>query len=101
MAEKGAVCEVQPDEAGKGKPAVNKGHCGTCPHRAPKGQGTMAVPPSYADLGKSAKDIFNKGFGYGVLKLDVKTKSQSGVVSPSVLSADSRPLRRFSPPSAD
>lgn len=24
---------------------------------------TMAVPPSYADLGKSAKDIFNKGYG--------------------------------------
>uniref|UniRef100_A0A673APH6 Non-selective voltage-gated ion channel VDAC3 n=1 Tax=Sphaeramia orbicularis TaxID=375764 RepID=A0A673APH6_9TELE len=39
----------------------------------------MAVPPAYSDLGKSAKDIFNKGFGYGVLKLDVKTKSQSGV----------------------
>uniref|UniRef100_A0A3Q1EID7 Non-selective voltage-gated ion channel VDAC3 n=1 Tax=Acanthochromis polyacanthus TaxID=80966 RepID=A0A3Q1EID7_9TELE len=39
----------------------------------------MAVPPAYSDLGKSAKDIFNKGYGYGVLKLDVKTKSQSGV----------------------
>lgn len=25
--------------------------------------GTMAVPPAYADLGKSAKDIFSKGFG--------------------------------------
>ncbi|CDQ97169.1 unnamed protein product [Oncorhynchus mykiss] len=23
----------------------------------------MAVPPSYGDLGKSAKDIFNKGYG--------------------------------------
>lgn len=23
----------------------------------------MAVPPCYADLGKSAKDIFNKGYG--------------------------------------
>lgn len=42
--------------------------------------GTMAVPPAYSDLGKSAKDIFNKGYGYGVLKLDVKTKSQSGVM---------------------
>ncbi|MEQ2196921.1 Voltage-dependent anion-selective channel protein 2 [Xenoophorus captivus] len=39
----------------------------------------MAVPPTYSDLGKSAKDIFSKGYGYGVLKLDVKTKSQSGV----------------------
>lgn len=23
----------------------------------------MAVPPAYGDLGKSAKDIFNKGYG--------------------------------------
>ena len=32
---------------------------------------TMAVPPGYADLGKSAKDIFNKGFGmipYSLIK---------------------------------
>ncbi|KAM8886223.1 voltage-dependent anion-selective channel protein 3 isoform 1-T1 [Spinachia spinachia] len=79
MAEKGAVCELQQAEAGKGKRAVNKVHCGTCQQRTPKGHGTMAVPPAYSDLGKSAKDIFNKGFGYGVLKLDVKTKSQSGV----------------------
>ncbi|KAG8008658.1 Voltage-dependent anion-selective channel protein 2, partial [Nibea albiflora] len=41
--------------------------------------GKMAVPPSYADLGKSAKDIFNKGYGFGLVKLDVKTKSTSGV----------------------
>uniref|UniRef100_A0A8C3G633 Non-selective voltage-gated ion channel VDAC3 n=1 Tax=Cyclopterus lumpus TaxID=8103 RepID=A0A8C3G633_CYCLU len=39
----------------------------------------MAVPPSYADLGKAAKDIFSKGYGFGVVKLDLKTKSQSGV----------------------
>uniref|UniRef100_A0A3Q2FYY3 Non-selective voltage-gated ion channel VDAC2 n=1 Tax=Cyprinodon variegatus TaxID=28743 RepID=A0A3Q2FYY3_CYPVA len=39
----------------------------------------MAVPPTYADLGKSAKDIFNKGYGFGLVKLDVKTKSASGV----------------------
>ncbi|XP_028313136.1 voltage-dependent anion-selective channel protein 3 isoform X1 [Gouania willdenowi] len=58
----------------------NKAHCGKCHHHTPKGHGTMAVPPAYADLGKSAKDILNKGFGYGVLKLDVKTKTQSGVM---------------------
>lgn len=23
----------------------------------------MAIPPAYGDLGKSAKDIFNKGYG--------------------------------------
>ncbi|XP_069741347.1 voltage-dependent anion-selective channel protein 2 [Narcine bancroftii] len=39
----------------------------------------MAVPPSYADLGKSARDIFNKGYGFGLVKLEVKTKSQTGV----------------------
>ncbi|KAL6475806.1 hypothetical protein MHYP_G00168460 [Metynnis hypsauchen] len=39
----------------------------------------MAVPPAYADLGKSAKDIFNKGYGFGLVKLDVKTKSANGV----------------------
>nr|XP_061807249.1 voltage-dependent anion-selective channel protein 2-like isoform X3 [Nerophis lumbriciformis] len=39
----------------------------------------MAIPPPYADLGKSAKDIFNKGYGFGLVKLDVKTKSSSGV----------------------
>jgi len=39
----------------------------------------MAVPPAYADLGKAAKDIFNKGYGFGTVKLDLKTKSQSGV----------------------
>ncbi|KAG7279585.1 hypothetical protein CRUP_034173 [Coryphaenoides rupestris] len=39
----------------------------------------MSVPPSYGDLGKSAKDIFNKGYGFGLVKLDVKTKSENGV----------------------
>ncbi|KAJ7324412.1 hypothetical protein JRQ81_017432 [Phrynocephalus forsythii] len=39
----------------------------------------MAIPPAYADLGKSARDIFNKGYGFGLVKLDVKTKSASGV----------------------
>ncbi|XP_068461467.1 voltage-dependent anion-selective channel protein 3 [Clinocottus analis] len=76
---KGAASEVQQGEAGKGKQAGNKGHYGTYQHKAPKGHGTMAVPPSYSDLGKSAKDVFNKGFGYGVVKLDIKTKAQSGV----------------------
>uniref|UniRef100_A0A672KKS1 Non-selective voltage-gated ion channel VDAC3 n=1 Tax=Sinocyclocheilus grahami TaxID=75366 RepID=A0A672KKS1_SINGR len=39
----------------------------------------MAVPPAYSDLGKAAKDIFSKGFGFGIVKLDLKTKSQDGV----------------------
>uniref|UniRef100_A0A8C3WX16 Uncharacterized protein n=1 Tax=Catagonus wagneri TaxID=51154 RepID=A0A8C3WX16_9CETA len=44
----------------------------------------MCIPPSYGDLGKDARDIFNKGFGLvwfglGLVKLDVKTKSCNGV----------------------
>lgn len=39
----------------------------------------MAVPPCYADLGKSARDLFSKGYNYGFHKLEVKTKTGSGV----------------------
>ncbi|XP_078522349.1 non-selective voltage-gated ion channel VDAC3 [Lissotriton helveticus] len=39
----------------------------------------MAVPPSYSDLGKSARDVFVKGYGFGHVKLELKTKSSSGV----------------------
>ncbi|XP_019120051.1 voltage-dependent anion-selective channel protein 3 isoform X1 [Larimichthys crocea] len=77
MEDKGVGSVVQQDKTGKCKQAENKS---CCHHHKPKGPGTMAVPPAYSDLGKSAKDIFNKGFGYGVVKLDVKTKSQSGVM---------------------
>ncbi|XP_041066116.1 voltage-dependent anion-selective channel protein 3 isoform X1 [Carcharodon carcharias] len=40
----------------------------------------MSVPPSYADLGKSSRDLFNKGYGFGLVKLELKTKSSSGVM---------------------
>jgi len=30
-------------------------------------------PPLYADLGKSSKDLFTKGYNFGFLKLDTKT----------------------------
>lgn len=36
-------------------------------------------PPAYSDLGKNARDVFNKGYHFGLWKLDVKTKTQSGV----------------------
>jgi len=39
----------------------------------------MAPPPSYSDLGKQARDIFSKGYNFGVWKLDCKTKTESGV----------------------
>ena len=37
------------------------------------------APPSYADLGKSARDVFGKGFHFGLVKLDVKSKTSSGI----------------------
>jgi len=39
----------------------------------------MSSPASYADLGKSARDIFSKGYNYGQYKAEVKTKTASGV----------------------
>lgn len=39
----------------------------------------MPIPPGYVDLGKHARDLFNKGYNYGFYKLDVKTKTDSGV----------------------
>uniref|UniRef100_A0A0K0DPF2 Voltage-dependent anion-selective channel protein 3 n=1 Tax=Angiostrongylus cantonensis TaxID=6313 RepID=A0A0K0DPF2_ANGCA len=32
-------------------------------------------PPTFADLGKSAKDLFNKGYNHGFLKVDASTKA--------------------------
>ncbi|KAF6730057.1 Voltage-dependent anion-selective channel protein 2 [Oryzias melastigma] len=78
MAETEEIVELQ-DKSGTGHQAECTDVCEMSVHHTPKNPGTMAVPPAYSDLGKSAKDIFNKGFGYGVLKLDIKTKSQSGV----------------------
>ncbi|XP_071952278.1 non-selective voltage-gated ion channel VDAC2-like [Antedon mediterranea] len=37
------------------------------------------VPPVYADLGKTSRDVFGKGYGFGVVKLDAKTKTSSGI----------------------
>lgn len=39
----------------------------------------MPSPPKYADLGKSVKDLFEKGYNYGTVKLDVKTKTKDDV----------------------
>jgi len=36
-------------------------------------------PPCYADLGKHARDLFNKNYHFGLVKLDVKTKTPAGV----------------------
>jgi len=37
------------------------------------------APPAYSDLGKSARDIFGKGYHFGLWKLDCKTKTDTGV----------------------
>lgn len=37
------------------------------------------APPQYSDLGKSAKDLFNKGYNYGTVKLDVKTVTKNDI----------------------
>lgn len=39
----------------------------------------MAAPPCYDDLGKSARDLFKKGFNYGFYKLECKSKTNNGV----------------------
>nr|CDJ86039.1 Porin domain containing protein [Haemonchus contortus] len=33
------------------------------------------APPTFADLGKSAKDLFNKGYNHGFIKVDTTTKA--------------------------
>lgn len=40
----------------------------------------MSSLPCYADLGKSAKDLFTKGYHYGQVKLDASSRAQSGTV---------------------
>ena len=37
------------------------------------------APPSYVDLGKQARDLFGKGYHFGLWKLDCKTKTNSGI----------------------
>lgn len=37
------------------------------------------APPCYADLGKQARDLFSKNYHFGVVKLDCKTTTKSGV----------------------
>lgn len=37
------------------------------------------APPAYGDLGKSSKDLFNKHYHYGIVKLDLKSRTPTGV----------------------
>ena len=35
--------------------------------------------PTYCDLGKAAKDVFNKAYGFCMVKIDLRTKSWRGI----------------------
>jgi len=37
------------------------------------------APPAYGDLGKASKDLFNKHYHFGIVKLDLKSKTPTGV----------------------
>lgn len=37
------------------------------------------APPTYGDLGKQARDVFGKGYHFGVIKLECKSKTATGV----------------------
>jgi len=37
------------------------------------------APPLYADLGKQSRDLFAKNYHFGLVKLDFKTKTKTGV----------------------
>jgi len=37
------------------------------------------APPVYTDLGKQGRDVFGKGYHFGVLKLECKSKTATGV----------------------
>lgn len=37
------------------------------------------APPSFSDIGKQSKDVFGKGYHFGLVKLEVKSKTSTGV----------------------
>jgi len=39
----------------------------------------MAVPPTFADLGQAARDLLLKGYNYGTVTMELKTKTDSGL----------------------
>jgi len=46
------------------------------------------APPSYSDLGKSAKDVFSKGYNWGFFKIDAKSKTANGVEFKTALNSN-------------
>jgi len=37
------------------------------------------APPSFSDIGKQSRDVFGKGYHFGLMKLEVKSKTSTGV----------------------
>lgn len=37
------------------------------------------APPSFSDIGKQSRDVFGKGYHFGLVKLEVKSKTSTGV----------------------
>jgi len=37
------------------------------------------APPTYGDLGKACRDVFNKGYNNGIFKLDCKSRTSGGL----------------------
>jgi len=46
------------------------------------------APPAYSDPGKSAKDVFSKGYNWGFFKLDGKSKTSKGVEFKTTLNSN-------------
>lgn len=39
----------------------------------------MAAPPDFSNLGQAARDLLFKGYNYGTVKMDLKTKTSTGL----------------------
>lgn len=50
-----------------------------------------ARPPTHVALGKSTRDVFTKGYGFGLIKLDLEIKSENGLEFISSGSASTEP----------
>lgn len=52
-----------------------------------------ARPPTHAELGKSARGVFAKGYGFGLIKLDLEIKSENGLEFINSGSASTEPTQ--------
>ena len=57
----------------------NLGLCTSIKLPSPSRLPNLFPPTPHLDLGKSARDLFGKGFNYGAVKVEMKTLTSSGV----------------------